>query len=706
MFKGGGKMSKTEASNTRKMAEYYVSQGWHIFPVDGEKRPKTKNGFKDAILKADQFKIGDGIGIATGQVSGLVVVDLDEKNGKHGIQAFKDLMQGHPDIITRTVKTPTGGDHLYFKHSGPLKTRIDHPADGIDFKADGGYVVAPPSVLRNGDFYSVVSAIEPVPLPDWLIEVFTGPGRDDQPAAGTGNGTPGTPAVKKAYRAPVKITAGSRNDTLYRTACSLAAKGIGDNAVLAAVLQENKEKCSPPLEEDEVRALWVSACTFNRQNPTIKPSSGQGKTAAVPVVRQAQIIIEPVDPRIQARADEILKNGEPLDLFKTAYELNHEGDNEILRAVVYGSCLQSSSTTHGLQVFISGGKGTGKSNAIKAAINLIPPSDVTQGSFSDKAFFWQLAGRIKPAVFLDDITISDSQVATMKRCMTNFQMQTDHHTISAGDNGKRGIEVQTIPARTMWLGTAVSETGDDQLKNRYLSLDIIPGEKDNSKYIAWELKRRQEGRPEIEINDDVKIARAIIGHIKKRDFIVKGFENIRFKFNHDRRLINIALDLIEGSAILHYLQRKHEEINGVIHIIPEMADLTAALDFTMFRITDTRSDGRLTRSERALDELIQGKIGQKENIELSEREIVDLSGKTTNPVRTLLYGRDGTQSKITGGLLEKASWYRIDRGEIEDNKGNRRRTGQAVIVISKHGYGPEHAGSFAWLEDGKGVVLE
>jgi len=407
---------------------------------------------------------------------------------------------------------------------------------------------------------------------------------------------------------------------------------------------------------------------------------------------------------LDREAVRILTKGEPLDLFKKAYELNHEGDNEILRATIYGTCLQSSSSARGLQVFISGGKGTGKSNAIKASINLIPPEQVTQGSFSDKAFFYQLAGKKKPVVFLDDITISDSQVAIMKRCMTNFQSETEHHTISGTE---RKPEVMTIPARTMWLGTAVSETGDDQLKNRYLSLDIIPGETDNAAYIKWEVKRRQEGRPEIEVNADVLTARAIIAHIKSRDFVVKGFTNIKFKYDHDRRLANIALDLIEGSAILHYLQRDHKEIDGTIHVTPTVDDLTAALDFSMFRITDIRSEGRLTRTERALDELIQKHMKGRDTIELTEREIVDLSGKTTNPVRTLLFGRDGTQNKITGGLCEKANWYRIDRENVVSGKGEyetTRRMGQAVIVISKHDYGPEHSGSFAWLENADGTV--
>ena len=240
-------------SSTRAIAKEYTDRGWHVFPVDDQKRPRTKNGFKDASLDTSPFTPGDGIGIATGQVSGLVIVDLDEKNGKHGIQAFKDLMAGHPKIITRTVKTPTGGAHLYFKHSGPLKTRIDHPTPGIDFKANGGYIVAPPSVVKSGDFYTVVCDIEPVELPEWLKDVMTAPGRDERPG--------------QPYTAPAAIPSGRRNDSLYRLACSVAAKGIGDNAVLAAVMSENRQKCQPPLDDDEVRTLVQSACEFNKKNP-------------------------------------------------------------------------------------------------------------------------------------------------------------------------------------------------------------------------------------------------------------------------------------------------------------------------------------------------------------------------------------------------------------------------------------------------------
>ena len=255
-----------------------------MFPVDNQKRPRTRNGFKGASLNADQFKAGDGIGIATGQVSALVVIDLDEKNGKHGVAEFQKLIDLHPELPwdTRAVKTPSGGAHFYYNYTGPLKSRIDHPAPGIDLKADGGYVCAPPTVLKNGDFYSVLGEVEPIDLPEWLVEIFTAPGRDKQPEPGA---TRQETAYKAPYKAPETIPAGSRNDTLYRTACSLAAKGMGDSAVLAAVLAENKTKCSSPLDDAEIQTLVHSACVFNRQHP---PTS-QPMPLRDPPIRKAQV---------------------------------------------------------------------------------------------------------------------------------------------------------------------------------------------------------------------------------------------------------------------------------------------------------------------------------------------------------------------------------------------------------------------------------
>ena len=77
------------------------------------------------------------LAIRTGTAAGLAVVDIDPRNGG----------QLDPALMTPTAAVATGGGgwHLYYRHpGGPLLAALPGRA-GVDIKADGGYVVAPPS---------------------------------------------------------------------------------------------------------------------------------------------------------------------------------------------------------------------------------------------------------------------------------------------------------------------------------------------------------------------------------------------------------------------------------------------------------------------------------------------------------------------------------------------------------------------------------
>lgn len=78
------------------------------------------------------------LAIRTGAASGIVVVDIDPRNGGH---LLPNLMPP-----TACVRTGGGGWHLYYRHPGQHVPSRELPGrPGIDIKADGGYVVAPPS---------------------------------------------------------------------------------------------------------------------------------------------------------------------------------------------------------------------------------------------------------------------------------------------------------------------------------------------------------------------------------------------------------------------------------------------------------------------------------------------------------------------------------------------------------------------------------
>lgn len=111
---------------------------------------------------------GCNYGIATGERSGVVVVDIDNKPGVD----LPAMMARFPD--TYTVQTPTGGYHLYYEHPGwRVKTSAGDFAPGVDIRADGGYAAAVGSRGRNGRKYEVSRDIPIAPFPE-VLEAWDG----------------------------------------------------------------------------------------------------------------------------------------------------------------------------------------------------------------------------------------------------------------------------------------------------------------------------------------------------------------------------------------------------------------------------------------------------------------------------------------------------------------------------------------------------
>jgi len=143
----------------------YAEQGFPVFPCKPkDKAPLTKHGYKDATTDADiichWWKRSPNalIAMPTGPVSGIAVLDLDNKNGKDGFAAVPDWEQRTP-VITRTR---SGGAHLYFQAAGAPRCSESEIAPGVDTRGEGGYVIVPPS-----PGYSWVNGADLSALPPW-----------------------------------------------------------------------------------------------------------------------------------------------------------------------------------------------------------------------------------------------------------------------------------------------------------------------------------------------------------------------------------------------------------------------------------------------------------------------------------------------------------------------------------------------------------
>ncbi|HPD16232.1 MAG TPA: bifunctional DNA primase/polymerase [Planctomycetota bacterium] len=215
----------------------YAARGWLVFPLKPSgKTPLTPHGFKDATTDPEQIRAwwtqhpDANVGIRTGAVSGLVVLDIDchgEADGEASLAKLQEDFGRLPPTLE--VKTPSGGRHLYFVHrDGEVKSR-NGLRPGLDLKADGGYVVAPPSALRDSpEPYARHNGHSSCPLPMWLIEQANGRRSTPAPAATL----PASQVTRSAARyaeTALKLEVrnlrqapeGTRNDTLNRAAFSL-----------------------------------------------------------------------------------------------------------------------------------------------------------------------------------------------------------------------------------------------------------------------------------------------------------------------------------------------------------------------------------------------------------------------------------------------------------------------------------------------------
>jgi len=165
----------------------YASRGFAVFPCGGSngKKPLTPHGFKDASTDPKQIEEwwtthpNANIAIATGEMSGLVVLDIDNKNGKDGSSTLLELEKQHGTLPpTLQQSTPSGGYHLFFQYPGTkTKSRTDI-REGLDSRADGGYVVAAPSISPAVGTYvwkdPEAAIAEP---PEWLISLINDHGK-------------------------------------------------------------------------------------------------------------------------------------------------------------------------------------------------------------------------------------------------------------------------------------------------------------------------------------------------------------------------------------------------------------------------------------------------------------------------------------------------------------------------------------------------
>ena len=234
----------------------YAALNWQVFICKAQgKAPATRRGFKDAttdrnFIRAWFHKIPNGnVAIATGIISGLLVLDVDPRSG--GTESLERLIETHgPLPPTPTAHTGGDGYHFLFAHpGGHIPCSTSKLAPGLDIKSDGGYIIAAPSIHPSGQPYEWVCAPDTLPLappPEWVVTGSISAPKEKQTSVASGGDS---------------IPAGQRNSTLTSLAGVVRARGCTEKE-LSALLEAVNQRCEPPLNADEVRGIAKSIARY------------------------------------------------------------------------------------------------------------------------------------------------------------------------------------------------------------------------------------------------------------------------------------------------------------------------------------------------------------------------------------------------------------------------------------------------------------
>jgi hypothetical protein len=199
------------------------------------------------------------VAILTGRISGIVALDIDSEEGERSAKS-RGIPEDGPQVVTGK------GRHLYFAYpfertgEGHGLKNFVRAVQGVDFRGDGGYVAAPPSLHASGREYRWVENSLGLALPscpDWLFELAYKPDEERK--------TDGASSAFSKFpnAGGEKFPEGERNNRMFRELARLRASSrLSDRELYETAVMFNQSRCNPPLADAEVEKIVRQVCRY------------------------------------------------------------------------------------------------------------------------------------------------------------------------------------------------------------------------------------------------------------------------------------------------------------------------------------------------------------------------------------------------------------------------------------------------------------
>ena len=253
-----------------------AARGFRVFPLvkNGTKPlragwPETASSNVDVV--SEMFRTvwaGDTPNVINGDpgynvgvlTTDMLVVDVDMKNGKQGLQEF---LKYQPDTNTLTVKTKSGGFHYYYDTLGmSFQNRVNGLGDGVDIRSYHGYVVGPGSTVDDG-VYSIINDREIALIPQVLAETLSAPRIKKEEKEFPYLDDPR--CVQHALSIIERTEGccqGQQSQKVFEIACAIRDYGVSEDTALWLLMEFWNEKNSPELSYEDMELRVQNAYKY------------------------------------------------------------------------------------------------------------------------------------------------------------------------------------------------------------------------------------------------------------------------------------------------------------------------------------------------------------------------------------------------------------------------------------------------------------
>jgi hypothetical protein len=383
----------SERNNILEAANAYVRLGFNIIPlVYGQKTPALKELEPYFSQRSTENEMvawfgnggsGHNIGIVTGAISQLIVIDIDGQTSQSVFMSMLEKVPSLRDKLARTMGVTSGkGKHFYLRTEPSefppgVDTTVLYNGEGGEIRVKGnrGYIVAPPSVHPSGKLYeSNGKELQSITADEWR-----------QLLAAFGTSEAAKRPIEGLFAPEYRVKAGNnRHEDLLRVMESLIARNhsiLSEKEISKIAYKWNQEHCEPPLSDEEFERQWHDAVWF------IARMRGQGKQqdAILRDIEHQKRVAETADLERTEGKYALIKHDDVTFCCNVILKEAKE-ENLITKQLVY--TMLSAYTNNPVNLAINAPTGTGKTHAIMKAVELFPKTDVVLlVGMTDKALF-------------------------------------------------------------------------------------------------------------------------------------------------------------------------------------------------------------------------------------------------------------------------------------------------------------------------------